>query len=520
MNTSIDYLVVGAGPAGLQLGYFLKKNNRDYLILERSSRPGAFFSVFPRHRQLISINKVHTGKDDPEVNLRWDWNSLLSDTPELLFKNYSQRYFPSSNDLVRYLGDFAAHYDLKIRYNTTVARVSKDANGFLVRDDQGNTYQAKRLIMATGVSKPYLPDIPGIELGELYGEHSISPRKYENKRVLIIGKGNSAFETANHLSEKAAVIHLCSPNSIIFAWQTHFVGNLRAVNNDFLDTYQLKSQNTVIDATIDWIKRDGDKYQVHISYSHAMGQTRLLEYDSVIVCTGFRFDADIFDKDCRPELLHWDKFPAQTSEWESANVPDLYFAGTLMQACDFKKTMSGFIHGFRYNIRALSNIFELKYHGVVWPAAQIPATPEAVMERILYRINNGSGIFLQPGFLSDVVIISEDGRTASYYEDIRLDYVAKGWLGQNHHYYTVTLAYGKFEGDPFRVERDPTPEMADHASYLHPIIRRYDHSELISEHHIQDDLESEWRQAIYIDPAMKYFRSELAPMPVMAAPAD
>jgi hypothetical protein len=62
--------------------------------------------------------------------------------------------------------------------------------------------------------------------------------------------------------------------------------------------------------------------------------------------------------------------------------------------------------------------------------------------------------------------------------------------------------------------------MADHASYLHPIIRRYDHSELISEHHIQDDLESEWRQAIYIDPAMNYFRSELAPMPVMAAPAD
>jgi hypothetical protein len=27
---------------------------------------------------MISINKPHTGHDDPELTLRWDWNSLLS----------------------------------------------------------------------------------------------------------------------------------------------------------------------------------------------------------------------------------------------------------------------------------------------------------------------------------------------------------------------------------------------------------------------------------------------------------
>jgi hypothetical protein len=337
---------------------------------------------------------------------------------------------------------------------------------------------------------------------------------------MIIGKGNSAFETANHLSEKAAVIHICSPHSTTFAWQTHYVGNLRAVNNDFLDTYQLKSQNTVIDASVDWIKREGDKYLVHISYSHAKGQTRLLEYDSVIACTGFRFDADIFDKDCRPELMHWDKLPAQTAEWESTNVPGLYFAGTLMQACDFKKTMSGFIHGFRYNIRTLSRIFELKHHGVEWPFVQVPATPEVVFERILYRVNNGSGIFLQPGFLCDVMVVSDEDQTARYYEDIRLDYVQKGWLGQNKHYYVITLAYGHFEGDPFSIERDPSPEMADHAAYLHPIIRRFDHNVMISQHHIQDDLESEWTQEVYTEPAMKYFRAELNPAESVSMAAD
>ncbi|HYO13170.1 MAG TPA: FAD-dependent monooxygenase, partial [Thermoanaerobaculia bacterium] len=36
------YLILGAGPAGLQLGYFLGRAGRDYLILE-AGEPGEFF---------------------------------------------------------------------------------------------------------------------------------------------------------------------------------------------------------------------------------------------------------------------------------------------------------------------------------------------------------------------------------------------------------------------------------------------------------------------------------------------
>lgn len=38
-----DYCVLGAGPAGLQMGYFLSKSQRDYIILERNSEAGSFF---------------------------------------------------------------------------------------------------------------------------------------------------------------------------------------------------------------------------------------------------------------------------------------------------------------------------------------------------------------------------------------------------------------------------------------------------------------------------------------------
>jgi hypothetical protein len=53
-------------------------------------------------RQLISINKVFTGRGDPEYNLRHDWNSLLNEEG-LLFKNYSASYYPSADDLVKYV---------------------------------------------------------------------------------------------------------------------------------------------------------------------------------------------------------------------------------------------------------------------------------------------------------------------------------------------------------------------------------------------------------------------------------
>lgn len=510
MNTAHDYLIIGAGPAGLQLAYYMEKSGRDYLILEREKNPGAFFEKFPRHGMLISINKVFTGTDHPERNMRWDWNSLLSDEYELVFKNYTRRYFPTPDVLCRYLSDFAQRYQLRVQYNTSVVQVRKEDGLFHVTDAQGNTYLGRRLIVATGLFKPYIPDFPGVEYCDNYVTHNTDPELYRNKRVLILGKGNSAFETANHLVETAAAIHVCSPNSVKFAWQTHYVGHLRAVNNDFLDTYQLKSQNTVIDGTVMKVEREGNRYCVHIAYSHAKGQTTMREYDHVILCTGFQFDNSIFHESCRPELAIHNRFPAQTAEWESTNVPGMYFAGTLMQACDYKKTMSGFIHGFRYNVRTLSRLLEAKYHGTPWPSESVPLTPRAVLDKVLDRINNGSGIFLQPGFLQDVVVADEEAGMAHYYEDLRADYIHQSPFGANSHYYTVSLEYGHFMGDPFNIERDPSPERAHEAAYLHPVIRRFNQGRLVSEHHIQDDLESEWYLDEYVKPALAYFKSQLS----------
>ncbi len=234
-SESLDVCIIGSGPAGLQAAYYFHKKGLRFRILERSDKISAFLRHFPRHRQFISINKVHTGLGNPETRLRHDWNSLLNDDG-LLFKDWSRKYFPSADDFISYAETFAAPLRDHITCNADVRQIAKSDNGFAITCTDGATYLAANVIVATGVSQAWDPGIEGFELATNYTDFDITPDVYKNKRVLILGKGNSAFETADSLVEHAASIHVMSPNPIKFAWQTHFVGNLRAVNNNFLDT--------------------------------------------------------------------------------------------------------------------------------------------------------------------------------------------------------------------------------------------------------------------------------------------
>jgi thioredoxin reductase len=506
----MDYLIVGAGPAGLQLGYFLARANREFLILEGGPAPGTFFRTFPRHRKLISINKPHTGWDDPELNLRMDWNSLLSEDPDLLFARYSPRYFPPADDLVRYLEDFASAHRLPIRTNTRVSSISRDGV-FHVRDDNGLDYEAKRLIVATGVTLPNIPSIPGVETAELYTTAPVDPDDFVDQRVLIVGKGNSAFETADNLVETAAVIHVAGPSSIHMAWKSHYVGHLRAVNNNFLDSYQLKSQNALLDGTVDRIERQDDGFRVTVRFARANEVTKDLHYDRVILCTGFRFDASIFSDECRPDLVIDGRFPGQTAEWESTNVSDLYFAGTLMQVRDFKRATSGFIHGFRYGVRALHHILEQKYEGVSWPHTALPPNPHALSDAVIARVNRTSALWQQFGVLCDVIALDPE-RGARFYEEVPTDYVMEGRLGDVDQLFIITLEYGPDHDqfDPFDVSVGRISQMdaerARKGRYLHPVVRYVAGGAMVGEHHVTENLENEWTsEATHRAPLAAFF---------------
>ncbi|HET6703676.1 NAD(P)-binding domain-containing protein [Amycolatopsis sp.] len=506
----LDYLVVGAGPAGVQLAQFLGRAGRRYLVLEAGSAPGHFFETFPRHRTLISINKKHTGYTDPELNLRMDWNSVLADGDEdpLLFTDYSEKLFPDAEDLLRYLADYTAKHRIDVRYGTRVTRIRREQDVFVLTAGE-EEFRAKRLIMATGVTKPYIPDFPGADLVDQYVDVDVDPANFTDQRVLVLGKGNSAFETADNLIEQAAVVHVGGPRPVKLAWRTHFVGHLRAYNAGILDMYQLKLQHAILDGDVREVRKDADGYHVKFAFARADEVIKEIRYDRVICCTGFRFDASLFDEDCRPELTINGRFPAQTPDWESVNVPGLHFAGTITQVRDFKKATSAFIHGFRYGARALVKVLNERYHDVPWPHTELPAKPDGLTGAVITRINRTSGLYQQFGFLGDVVVVAGD--TARYLEEVPVDRVL---ANPPDDAYVVTLDYGPDHDkvDPFDfVARAAQDKANDHGEghYLHPIVRHYRRGELVATHHVTENLENEWDKEVHVEPLTAFFTREL-----------
>ena len=97
------------------------------------------------------------------------------------------------------------------------------------------------LFSSVGLTKPYVPKIEGIELAVGYEDVSIQPQDFDNKTVLILGKKQSAFETAKAIYGSTAEVYLMSPNRVRLSWESHYVGDVRAINAELVDAYQLKS---------------------------------------------------------------------------------------------------------------------------------------------------------------------------------------------------------------------------------------------------------------------------------------
>lgn len=485
---SYRYLIVGAGPGGLQLGYFLKRAGAEYVILEREDAPGSFFTRYPRHRKLISLNKVHCADPDPEIALRWDWNSLLSDDPGLLFREYSREYFPGAEVMPRYLADFQRRHELNVRFRTPVERIEKTGDGFVVTA-AGRDWHPECVIVAAGWGGPNIPPIPGIEHAIGY-EDVPGPEAFEGQRVLIIGKGNSAFETALALLGHAEVLHLASPHPVRLAWTSKHPGDVRGQYGALLDSYWFKTLHAVLECEIERIwPVNGSGLRAEIRYTLADGERAVLDYDSVIRCTGFAMARQLYAPSAKPAAIADGRIPAVRPDWQSVNVDGMYFAGTLMQGRDIKHASSAFVDGFRYNLRTLAALLQERYAGVPFPHDTIPASDLA--DAVLHRLNWSSALWTQFEYLCDVFVL--DGDVVRHYGDLPEDYAASRFAAEPH-WYTATLCWGRRDyPDVFAIKRRPDPELAHESAFLHPVIRRWRRGEVVAERHLLEDLQGRWR---------------------------
>ncbi|XP_041855468.1 FAD-dependent oxidoreductase domain-containing protein 2 [Melanotaenia boesemani] len=545
-----DYCVLGAGPAGLQMGYFLSKAGRNYVILERNSGPGSFFNKYPRHRKLISINKIHTGRRNREFNLRHDWNSLLSDKPDLLFKRVSSEFYPPADAFPIYLSMFVEELGLRVRYGVDIGRIravqSASGRSYILTDQHASDYKCSILLVATGLWVPQKVEFVGSDLVEGYESISTNPDEYEDQAVLILGKGNSAFETAQSILGRASRVHMLSSSPVRLAWQTHYVGDLRAVNNDLIDTYQLKSLDGLVEARLEKIviarqkdksmrrsggqkkEKRGQLYLTLKKYMHKKNSSEVTReelpghhidnfpmrkpYDRVIRCLGFRFNFSIFDGSASLPNSENAKgrLPGLTAWYEGKNTPDLFVLGTASHSRDYRTSAGGFVHGFRYTARAVYHVLENRYHGNPWPSTRLLTTQ--LQSWILKRVGEASGPYQMFEVLGDVILLQ--GSHCEYIEEFLLQALPQfssisGHKVSSQGLLVVVMQYGKKKIDYLgrgRAETDWTK--AWQSNFLHPVFYFYDRLPTEEEmrirphgwplprpkaiHHMVEDFLTEW----------------------------
>ena len=185
-----EAVVVGAGQAGLSVGYHLAEHNVDFMVLSQEARIGDNW----RHR----------------------WDSLRLFTPAR-YSGLPGMPFPAPPDhladkdeVADYLERYADRFDLPVRLASPVRRLTSDGERFQLSIDGGDTtIEAANVVVATGAFQT--PRIPPIASALSPSIHQLHSSAYRNPfelpagDVLVVGAGNSGAQIALELSRDRQV---------------------------------------------------------------------------------------------------------------------------------------------------------------------------------------------------------------------------------------------------------------------------------------------------------------------------
>jgi len=192
-----DAIIIGSGPAGLAAAQRFNALGLKSTILDKSDAVGA---VWRRHYERLHL---HT----PRAH---------SSLPGLPIPSAYGRY-PSRGQFVDYLESYVAKFDLRPTFNAPVSAVRRDGQQWRVEAGDASA-SAPIVVVATGWADfPNRPTWPGMETFQGPILHSSEYRDgapFANKRILVVGFGNSGAEIALDLCEAGAKVTLSARSPV------------------------------------------------------------------------------------------------------------------------------------------------------------------------------------------------------------------------------------------------------------------------------------------------------------------
>ena len=348
--------VIGAGPSGITAIKNFIDEGFDVTAFERCDGVGGNwrFNDPSGHSSVFETTHIISSK----------YTSFYEDYP--LPDDASD--YPSHKELLSYFDGYAEHFDIKknIKFGTEVLSCKQLPNGrwlLKYKHLDGNdeiTLEFDALVVCNG--HHHVPRYPQYE-GEFSGEyiHSHDYKRaapFENKRVLVIGGGNSACDVAvetSRISRETSLswrrgYHLVPKfmyglPADVFAKRSRWIPQFLRIPfmKYMLERYQGKNEDiglpkvtnkmlathpTVNSDLYNAIRHGKVKPRPDIE-SFSENTVNFVdgtsaEYDVVIACTGFKIKHSFFEKD----LINFEEGPVPLlHKMLPADIKNLYFIG-------------------------------------------------------------------------------------------------------------------------------------------------------------------------------------------------
>ena len=317
----LDVVVVGGSQAGLAIAWHLAREGLRFVVLEAAPEIG------------------HTWR------CRWDSLRLFTPAqydalPGMPFPGPPDTY-PGKDAVAGYLKAYAAAFDLPVRLNSPVTRLSQTDEGFKIHT-QREVFNARQVVVATGpFQQPFTPSAAqqlDASVTQLHSAEYRNPRALPPGPVLVVGGGNSGFQIAEELATAGRHVDLSIATKMpilpqrlagkdLFWWLTR-LGLLR-VTVDTRPGRRMSSRDFIIGGSRRRLRAAGVRFRPAVAGADGrpvrFADGTSLDVEVVIWATGYRPD------------YSWIDIPGVTRDGKVVHrrgvtdVPGLYFVGLSWQ---------------------------------------------------------------------------------------------------------------------------------------------------------------------------------------------
>ena len=304
-----DLIIIGAGPIGLACGIEAKKNNLDYLIIDKGMLVNSIFN-YPVNTTFFSTS------DKLEIG-------------NIPFISHSVK--PTRTEALEYYRRVCDTWQLNVSLYNEVHEIRKQEKHFELKTSEG-ILNSKKIVICTGFYDiPYMLNIPGEDKNKVLHYYNES-HPYYKMDIAIVGAGNSAVDVALDTFRKGA-------KSVTMIIREKEIGkNIKYwVRPDIINRIENNEINVFYESIITEIK---DK---SIIINNKQGSIEV-DNDFVLAMTGYQPNYEILENLGVEILKDEFKTPFFNEETMETNVEGVFLAGVI---CGGLKTNKWFIENSR-----------------------------------------------------------------------------------------------------------------------------------------------------------------------------